>query len=184
MQMRSYVERAGASGRFAAIAAALVVELDLLANRLAAAIANPPTADPLEEQLRRAERPKDLAALVDAYDEVACKGRAIAANYALLGPRSVAERFGVPDAVEATDGKSWWYWRIDADRSLGIAFAPRRSPLAHPPPAPSTIPPSHIGRGSSSFSSSARESLVSSSATSISRRPSAYDRLAIFAARS
>lgn len=106
-----------------AAAAALVAELDRLAGRLAAAIATAPSTDPLEEQLRRVERPKDLAALIDAYDEISCNGRAIAANYALLGPRSVAERFGVPDSVEAANGKSWWYWRIDADRSLGVAFA-------------------------------------------------------------
>lgn len=84
-----------------------------------------PTQDStLEEQLRNITRQKDVGAIASAFDELDRDGRVVAAaNYALLGPVAVAERFGAPDEVGGSGGKTWWYWRLDEERSLGIAFA-------------------------------------------------------------
>ena len=83
-----------------------------------------PTQDStLEQQLRNITRQKDVAAVSRAFDDLDREGRALATSYALLGPVAVAERFGAPDEVGGSDGKTWWYWRLDEQRSLGIAFA-------------------------------------------------------------
>ncbi len=78
----------------------------------------------LEEQLAHVRRDKDLGAIERAYDELDRAGcKAITASYALLGPRTIADRFGAPDSVGGSGGKTWWYWRLDDERSLGVAFA-------------------------------------------------------------
>lgn len=111
---------ADATARFEALLARCEERL----AQLASASWNAPLDGTLEQRLERVRRGKDLAAVERAWEELDVSGRkAVVADYALLGPQSIAERFGAPDTVGGSGGKTWWHWRIDDERSLGVAFA-------------------------------------------------------------
>lgn len=103
--------------------AQLSAQVAALSTRLDASLLGAGSEESLERQLRGAAPGRNLPALERAWEELDRDAKAATASYALLGPRTLVERFGAPDEVSANGGKTWWYWHLDAERALGIAFA-------------------------------------------------------------
>ncbi len=92
-------------------------------ERLLAARLAPGSDATLERQLSTLARSKDAQAVAAALEELARDEESYAARFAWTGPVAVAEQFGAPDDVTASDGTTWWYWRLDEERTLGVAFS-------------------------------------------------------------